>query len=64
LRLKLETLREEHRKASNAANKGTAYEQGLHQLRHDHPHALAPLDEAVAHRIEELDRRKQIGGAA
>jgi len=64
LRRKLEMLREEHRKASIAASKGTAYAHTMQQLRHDHPHVLADLDTAVQIRIEELDRRKQMGGAA
>jgi hypothetical protein len=64
LRKKLETLREEHRRASAGASKGGAYDHTLRQLAHEHPHVLADLDTAVQHRIEELDRRKQIGGAA
>jgi len=64
LRKKLEMLREEHRRASAGASKGTAYDQTLRQLAHDHPHVLADLDTAVRLRIEELDRRKQTGGAA
>ena len=63
LRRKLEMLREEHRKASSAASKAAAYDQTMQQLAHDHPHVLADLDTAVQIRIEELDRRKQIGGA-
>jgi len=64
LRKKLETLREEHRRASAAAGKGGAYDHTLRQLAVEHPTVLADLDTAVQHRIEELDRRKQIGGAA
>jgi hypothetical protein len=64
LRRKLETLREEHRRASAAAGKGGAYDHTLRQLAHEHPHVLADLDTAVQIRIDELDRRKQIGGAA
>lgn len=63
-RRRLETLREEHRTATAKANKPTAYVQSVAMLRHDHPHMLASLDEAVQVRIEELDRRKRIGGAA
>ena len=64
LRKKLETLREEHRRASAAAGKGGAYDHTLRQLAVEHPTVLADLDTAVRYRIEELDRRKQIGGAA
>lgn len=64
MRTKLETLREEHRRATAAANKGSAYEHTLRQLAHEHPHVFADVAEAVQHRIAELDRRKQVGGAA
>jgi hypothetical protein len=64
LRRKLEMLREEHRQANAKATKGSAYEHSLRQLAAEHPHVLADLDTAVRLRIEELDRRKQIGGAA
>ena len=64
LRKKLEMLREEHRRASAAAGKGGAYDHTLRQLAAEHPTVLADLDTAVRYRIEELDRRKQIGGAA
>jgi len=64
LRKKLEMLREEHRRASAGASKGTAYDHTLRQLAHEHPHVLADLDTAVQIRIDELDRRKQTGGAA
>jgi hypothetical protein len=64
LRIKLESLREEHRRAVAGASKGTAYEHTLRQLAAEHPHVLADLDTAVQLRIEELDRRKKNGGAA
>ena len=64
VRRKLETLREEHRIAMAKSGKGAAYLHTVAQLQHDHPHVLADLDTAVQVRIEELDRRKQIGGAA
>ena len=63
-RKKLETLREEHRQASSKATKGSGYEHSLRQLAVEHPTVLADLDVAVRLRVEELDRRKQIGGAA
>jgi hypothetical protein len=64
VREKLEMLREEHRQVLAKANKGTAYEHSLRQLGAEHPHVLADIDTAVRFRIEELDRRKQMGGAA
>ena len=64
LRKQLEALREEQRIASSKAGKPGAYEHTVAQLKVDHPHVLANLDTAVQLRIEELDRRKQIGGAA
>jgi hypothetical protein len=63
MRAKLETLREEHRRATVGANKGTAYDHTLRQLAVEHPHVLADLDTAVQLRIEALDHRKKIGGA-
>lgn len=63
-RKKLEALREEHRVATVKGNKGTAYLHSAAQMQTEHPHVLGDLDEAVRLRIEELDRRKQIGGAA
>jgi hypothetical protein len=63
LRAKLETLREEHRRATAGASKGTAYDHTLRQLAVEHPHVLADLDTAVQLRIEALDHRKKIGGA-
>jgi len=62
-RKKWEMLREEHRKASSGATKAGAYDNSLRQLAAEHPHVLGDLDTAVRLRIEELDRRKQIGGA-
>jgi hypothetical protein len=64
MRKKLETLREEHRQMLARSIKGNSYEHSLRQLGSEHPHVLANLDVAVRLRIEELDRRKQIGGAA
>jgi hypothetical protein len=61
---KLDTLREEHRRAAAAISKPAGYEHTLRQLAADHPHVLANLDTAVRLRIQELDRRKQMGGAA
>ena len=63
-RKKLETLRLEFHKAQAGAGKPAAYQHTLHQLGAEHPHLLADLTVAVRLRIEELDRRKQIGGAA
>jgi len=63
-RAKLETLKEQHRLAVAAMNKPAAYTQSVAMLQHDHPHVIGDLDQAVQLRIEELDRRKQIGGAA
>lgn len=64
LRAKLETLREEHRRSTVGASKGTAYDHTLRQLAVEHPHVLAEIETAVQYRIEALDQRKQIGGAA
>lgn len=63
-RKRLESLREEHRIAVNKSNKGSAYLHTVAQLEVDHPHVIGDLDQAVSLRVEELDRRKQIGGAA
>lgn len=63
-RKRLEALREEQRLATAKANKPAAYVQTVALLRNDHPHMLADIDDAVAGRIAELDRRKRIGGAA
>jgi hypothetical protein len=62
-RKKLEMLREEHRQANAKATKGSGYEHSLRQLAAEHVHVLADLDTAVRFRIEEMDRRKQMGGA-
>lgn len=59
LRKKLEALREEHRIATAKGNKAGAYTHTVAQLKYDHPHVLAELDDAVQLRIEELDRRKR-----
>jgi hypothetical protein len=61
---KLQSLREQLQVANAKRNKPTAYTQTLAQLAAEHPHVLADLDVAVRLRIEELDRRKRIGGAA
>jgi len=63
LRAKVAQLSEEARKATAGIGKPSAYLATLAQLAHDHPHVLADVDEAVAHRKEELDRRRRIGGA-
>lgn len=63
VRRKLEAMREEHRIAVNKSNKGSAYLNTVAQLELDHPHVIGDLDQAVRLRVEELDRRKQIGGA-
>jgi hypothetical protein len=61
---KLPAVREEHRRASAAINKPAGYEQSLRQMAAEHPHLFADLEAAASLRIEELDRRKRIGGAA
>jgi len=63
MKKKLEALREEHRITVAKGNKGTAYLHSVAQLENDHPHVIGDLDQAVRLRVEELDRRKQIGGA-
>ncbi|MFN6191810.1 MAG: hypothetical protein ACK48S_12920 [Planctomycetia bacterium] len=64
VRRKLETLREEHRIAMAKSTKSAAYMHTVAQLEVEHPHVIGDLAQAVRLRIEELDRRKQIGGAA
>lgn len=64
LRKKLDAMREEQRIAKARADKPGIYSHTVKQLEHDHPHVLADIDTAVRVRIAELDRRKQIGGAA
>lgn len=61
---RLQAMREEYRLASNRIGKASAYITSMAQMQHDHPQVLADLDTAVRIRIEELDRRKQAGGAA
>lgn len=61
---RLHAMREEHRIASNRIGKASAYITSMAQMQHDHPIVLADLETAVRIRIEELDRRKQAGGAA
>ena len=55
---------EVHRIELGSGMKAAAYGQTVNELRVNHPHVLADLDTAVQLRIEELDRRKQTGGAA
>lgn len=57
-RKRLEALRDEQRIATAKANKASAYGQTITTLKHDHPHVLADLDEAVRFRVAELDRRR------
>jgi hypothetical protein len=61
VRAKLLTLQEELRRAQAGAGKSAAYGQTLAQLANDHPQALAPIDDAVTLRLEELNRRKAGG---
>ncbi len=63
-RARLEVLREEHRRALAGVGKPGAYSNSVVMMENEHPHVLGDLDLAVRLRIEELDRRKQIGGAA
>lgn len=60
---RLRALREEAQKANAATGKPSAYGQTLAQLAVDHPHVLAEIDTAVKLRIEEMNRRRQMGGA-
>jgi hypothetical protein len=64
LRKKLDAMREEQWIAKARASKPGIYSHTVKQLEHDHPHVLADIDTAVRVCIAELDRRKQIGGAA
>lgn len=64
MQTKLAAMREEHRRAIASHNKPAAYNQTLAQLASEHPHVLADIGTAVELRLESLDRRKQIGGAA
>jgi predicted nucleic acid-binding Zn-ribbon protein len=60
---RLRALREEAQMANAAIGKPSAYGQTLSQLAVDHPHVLAEIDTAVKLRIEEMNRRRQMGGA-
>ena len=67
LRLKLETAKKqvaELQTALHAAhaktNKPEAYRQTLQQLEIEHPHILAPIDEAARLRCDELSRRRRV----
>ena len=62
VRAKYQKLREEHRLASSHSSQPALFRQTLEQLQLDHPHVLADLDIATQLRIEELDRRRRIGG--
>jgi hypothetical protein len=57
-RKRLEILKEEHRLVTAKANKPTTYGQTVAMLKHDHPHVLGSITDAVRFRVEELDRRR------
>ena len=58
LKAKLRTAHDELRRAQAGAGKVAGYGISLQQLQHDHPQALAEIDQAVTLRLEELNRRK------
>jgi hypothetical protein len=60
---KLRALREEAHRVNGAAGKSSSYSNTLAQLAADHPQVIADIDTAVRVRIDELNRRRQIGGA-
>lgn len=64
LTVKLRALNEQLRIANGAAGKVTAYAHTLTQLAVDHPHLFADIDSAARLRSEEINRRRQMGGAA
>lgn len=63
LTAKLRALNEELLRAQAASSKSGAYAQTFTQLAADHPQVLADIDTAVRLRLEEINRRRQIGGA-
>lgn len=58
LRVKLQTLTEEQRKAQAAAGKAAAYEHSLRQLESENAVVIGDIDTAVTLRLTEQDKRR------
>lgn len=63
LTAKVRAANEELRITQNVPGKITSYAATLAQLAADHPQVLAGIDTAVRLRVDELNRRRQMGGA-